>query len=340
MKDKLRILHCRSDVGGMAWGVSDGLKSLGHKSEVMVYQSSWIGYEFDYNLHLEKDKLKIFSFLKALGFFVKSLFKYDIYNFYFGATFFTSYFFPHFPFELVILRLLRKKVFIWYQGSELRPNPKKESGYTIRHKQNHFDRLSKLANATFVLNPDLLNYSPDSILMPYAHINLAEWTASPKVRFMPEDREIQIIHAPTNREIKGTKYIVNACNSLKNKGYKIKLNLVEKKTNKELKKIALESDIAIDQLIIGWYGGFSVEMMALKKPVICYINFDDLVRAPFAKDLPIISATTSDIEEKIESLLNNRKLIKELGEKGREYVLKVHDNKKFAQRLVDKYNSY
>src|SRR6058998_2007963 len=36
------------------------------------------------------------------------------------------------------------------------------------------------------------------------------------------------------------------------------------------------ADLLVDQLLTGWYGAVAVEMMALGKPVVCYLREDDL----------------------------------------------------------------
>ena len=68
----------------------------------------------------------------------------------------------------------------------------------------------------------------------------------------------------------------------------------KKLSNKEARKRYETADILIDQLLAGWYGGLAVELMALGKPVICYIREDDLKYIPkeMRDELPIINANT------------------------------------------------
>jgi len=104
-----------------------------------------------------------------------------------------------------------------------------------------------------------------------------------------------------------------------------------------MKKMCQEADIAIDQLLIGWYGGYAVEMMALEKPVICYLNPDLFRFVPWAKEIPIINATPKNIKEKIKLLLENPALRIKLGQAGRQFALKYHNPESLAKKFIEYY---
>lgn len=74
----------------------------------------------------------------------------------------------------------------------------------------------------------------------------------------------------SNKAKKGTEYIIKAVNELKNEGYKVNLILIENMPHKKVIEYYKNSDIVIDQLLIGWYGMVSIEGMALGKPVCIY----------------------------------------------------------------------
>jgi len=104
-----------------------------------------------------------------------------------------------------------------------------------------------------------------------------------------------------------------------------------------VKEIYNEADIAVDQLLVGWYGSFAVEMMALEKPVVCYIREEDLKFIPseMKEDLPVVHSTKDDLFEKLIMLIENSKLRKELGEKGRNFVEKWHNSINIAKKLKE-----
>src|SRR5690606_570959 len=62
------------------------------------------------------------------------------------------------------------------------------------------------------------------------------------------------------------------------------------------------SDIGIDQVLYGWHGKVSVELMALGKPVVCYIDPELLKYRP---ELPIVSATPTTLTSELEKLIAN-----------------------------------
>src|SRR3989304_6154301 len=79
-------------------------------------------------------------------------------------------------------------------------------------------------------------------------------------------REFTILHAPTNSEIKGSKYLSKAIDELRDRGLKVRLINPERTSREELFDLINRSDVVVDQLLLGWYGGFAVEAMALGKP--------------------------------------------------------------------------
>ena len=66
----------------------------------------------------------------------------------------------------------------------------------------------------------------------------------------------KILHAPNHRNIKGTFYLIDAVDRLKNEGYDIELRLIEKKSNDDVLNEISNADLIVDQLIIGWYAMF------------------------------------------------------------------------------------
>ena len=74
---------------------------------------------------------------------------------------------------------------------------------------------------------------------------------------------------------------------------------------------------------------FSIEAMAMGKPVITYIT-DEMIKT-FPDELPIVSASPLNIQEEIEKLINDGQIRHDLGVKGRKYIETYHDCKKNAK---------
>ncbi len=76
--------------------------------------------------------------------------------------------------------------------------------------------------------------------------------------------------------------------------------------------------------------------MAFGKPVCVYIR-DDL--ESYMPLNPTINTSPKNIVENLVLLIEDERLRKELGEKGRKYVEKVHDSKKITKQLLELYKS-
>ena len=144
-----------------------------------------------------------------------------------------------------------------------------------------------------------------------------------------------LVHAPTNKGVKGTAYIEAAIENLKNKGIKLEYRRIEKVPNKKAQEIYKKADIIIDQLMIGTYGSLAVEAMYYGKPVIC--NVCDDVRN-MLDNCPVYNANVENIEEKIFELVTNKDLRVELGLKGREYVSKYHNKNIVCDQMCEIYH--
>lgn len=147
-----------------------------------------------------------------------------------------------------------------------------------------------------------------------------------------------IVHAPSKKNIKGTKYIENTINELKQKGYEFEYKRIEGLANTEARKIYKEdADIIIDQLLLGGFGSLSVEAMYYGKPVICYL-LEDVMQEHYP-DVPIISATIESLPEKLIWLLDNPEERERIGKEGRGYAEQHFDSEKLNAALFKLYSN-
>ena len=344
MKKNIRILHCPSDVGGRAWMISRAERELGYQSDNMILKSSRFEFPFDFNLHFEKGNFFI-NFWKSFVFLLKSIKRYDIFHFYCARSILP------FGLDLPLLKIFRKKIFFTFQGCEIR-----RKGYFTKHfkiniccecqeprcckKRWEIIKLLRLktflllSDKTFVSTPDLIFYSSSSELIPQPNVDLKEWRLDYEGG---EKKLITILHAPTSEDRKGTEYIVGAVSELEREGYPLRFKLIRGVKHNQMKELCRDADIVVDQLLAGWYGGFAVEMMALGKPVVCYLNEDFFRFVPWIKEIPIINASIDNLYEKLKWLIENPEERKRLGRLSREYVEKYHDPIKIAKKLIKYY---
>jgi len=87
-------------------------------------------------------------------------------------------------------------------------------------------------------------------------------------------------------------------------------------------------------LWINYYGLFAAEMMALGKPVVCYVQ-DDLKK--YAPGLPIVSVNTGNLVEVLRKLVKDVKMRETLGRRGPQFVREFHSSEVVARRFIELY---
>ncbi|ABW30714.1 glycosyltransferase [Acaryochloris marina] len=140
---------------------------------------------------------------------------------------------------------------------------------------------------------------------------------------------VYVAHAPNHRGFKGSEFLIDAIQKLKDEGLKVELILIEKIQNEEVRKIFQgEVDILVEQLIATGHGINAIEGMACALPVISNFEDDDYTlvfrRWSFLDECPIVSASPETIIDQLRKLITRPKLRAKLGESGRRYVEKYH----------------
>jgi glycosyltransferase involved in cell wall biosynthesis len=242
--------------------------------------------------------------------------------------------------ELQLLKLAHKKLVLLAYGADIQT--------TVRMKDLLYKHTISMDYPQFVRHPeetlrtlhycsryadhiqggiDWVDYLPwwDSLSACNFAVDVEEWKPAPRPARRGE--AVKVFHAPNHREIKGTRFLIQACDELKAEGVPIELEVVEGVPNQRLRELMSECEIIADQFIVGWYAMFAIEAMALGKPVLCYLRPDllDLYTLySFAGELPLVDTHPLQIKERLRELVENPELRAELGERGRRYVEKHH----------------
>lgn len=170
-------------------------------------------------------------------------------------------------------------------------------------------------------------YHWDCLMLAHFSIDTDLW--KPLEKELPSSKTLRILHAPNHRNIKGTKYFIEAVNQLKEEGYDIELVIMERMPNEKVREAIASVDVVADQLIIGWYAMFALEAMAMAKPVLCYLRedfeqlyiFAELVKE---KEIPIINCSINNVKDKIKQIAQDKSILFEIGQRSREFVIKHH----------------
>jgi hypothetical protein len=349
----LKILHLPSSVGGNAWALSMGEKELGFNSDVLYTDNSWLNYPCDKKILLGKSKT--YNTFKLIKEFVSIRNKFDVFHFNFGKSLVDL--------NQINVRLAdlpyypsRKKLLMTFNGCDARQkyptmkiksvaachnvncyNGMCNSGRLDRKRREDINKASQYIDHFFALNPDLLRFLPPhkSSFLPYAVINSADEQPA-----LMNEKHFTIVHAPTQREAKGSYEIINTVNSIKKEFPFVELVLVENVKHSDALELYRTADLVIDQIKVGWYGAFAVECMYMGKPVAAYIDNNDLKFIPndMSQELltSIVNVTPQNLREKIKTLVLNKNKLKEIAQLGLSYANKWHTPTSVA-KLVSQY---
>jgi glycosyltransferase involved in cell wall biosynthesis len=144
-----------------------------------------------------------------------------------------------------------------------------------------------------------------------------------------------VAHAPSDRQVKGTRHVEEAVAKLQREGHRVRLDLIEGVTRDEVLARVVQADVVVDQLLIGWYGAFAVEAMALGRPVLAYVREDEPEDNPFGAELPIVRTTAAALADDLLALAGDGKRRLELGAAGRRFVEEHHDPRRIARIVLE-----
>ena len=368
----MKVLHCPTMVGGNPQGLCKAEREIGLDSWSVSFYQNYLNYSVDEVIFKGSSFLRNECRRWALIF--RMLGKYDVIHYNYGTflspdkinagtgdrlkglkKLFDWLFAVRLEgIDIKAARLLNKVIAVTYQGDDARQGDYCRNNYPVHFvheveadyytpetdeiKRKRILIFQKYADLIYALNPDLLNVLPEgSQFLPYASVDPRVWTPH-FVNDMPHVPHL--VHAPSHRLAKGTRFLVSAVERLKAEGVRFHFSLVEGLSNAEAKKIYEKADIVVDQLLAGWYGGLAVEMMALGKPVISYLNESDMHYLPngMYNDIPIINANPSSIYSVLKDWLTvHKSKLNARGMMGRAYVEKWHDPVKIATKVKSDY---
>lgn len=368
---KLRILHCPTVVGGNPGALSRLERAVGAQSHSVTIMPNPYGYPVDEDLYAGRGWLR--RELARWGMIRRALREYDVIHYNFGRSLgplrsrvggkgwlapiaaLRNLLYAG-PLELCDLRWARQRgkvIAVTYQGGDARQGDvarrlpihfahevgpdyyTAETDAQIRHRIRVF---AASADLIYALNPDLLAVLPSRAkFLPYCSVDVAEFTPMLK----RADRAcLRVVHAPSHRKVKGTHYVIAAVECLRAEGLPIELVLVENMIHAEARRIYATADLAVDQLLAGFYGALAVELMALAVPVVCYLREADLKALPagMRESLPLINAEPATLIAVLREWLGRRRgELRDRGARSREFVRRWHDPQEVARGVLADY---
>jgi glycosyltransferase involved in cell wall biosynthesis len=329
------------------------LKELGISAKTMVWGTPEIYSPdlFDYDL---QRKWGIASFFVAPFVFLKVITKTDVVvcgfdGFILGTTNLRRY-------ELFLLRLSRCKVVVIPYGADAfvyRQIYSNDVKHVLQISYPQAARMQEsiekdvrrnVKNADFVFMGmmsfdgfgrwDVL--SPSSLV-----INTSEIT--PNLMKNSSSRLV-VAHSPNHRGFKGTEFVIDAVEKLKQEGLDIELRLLEKIPNEQvINALERDVDVLVEQIIAPGYGLSGVEGLASGCVVISNFSDEQIIRPfrrwSFLNECPIVSATPETIKSVLKMLYDQPELRRELATLSRMYAEKYHSHESFQDfyRAVDSF---
>ena len=347
----------RTEKPRLLWGVqpiislvnlSRALRRAGYPSEtVALYESSIYPRDlFDHSPYPATGNIVmqyIGTQLQPYVFFMRALRRYDVFHLFFDGGLLVRT--PFSFFELPILRLLGKKIVFMPYGSDAFAfdaiaNPLWRGGLMIEYALlgNKTERVQKRVRR-------LTKYA-DVIVGSVVHVAcLPRWDVLPVTAYpidvgaiepVPPSREgsVRIVHSSNHRGAKGTDFLIAAVDELKEEGYDVELDVIERVPNTEAVARMAAADIYVDQLIFG-YAMAALEAMALGKVVISGLeespDYTLFRRYSYLGECPILPASPETISRVLRELIADREHWAAIGEASREYVGRWHSYEAAAE---------
>ena len=290
----MKVLHAPSEIAGQASILARALRDLGVEAWSLATNPDFRA--------VRRDEMRRYDALPPLprylgyaGLAAKHLFKWDVFHFHFGRTLIP----PH-NLDLPLYRAARQEAGVplprlrrAQPGAHARDARaldlhRVRPPFCIPARQKRILREAEHhAHAELVSTPDLLESAPHA-----QQLHVAAWLADyPSAPFRETPR--RVLHAPTNRLIKGTPYVERAFETLRPRFPGVEFQVLEQLPWPDLKAAMADCDVFVDQVFMGWYGMVTVEAMAMARPALCYIRPDF---EPRMKDCPVVRTSVETLD--------------------------------------------
>jgi hypothetical protein len=150
---------------------------------------------------------------------------------------------------------------------------------------------------------------------------------------------LRICHAPRNRRVKGTERLIAAVEQARREA-EVELDLIEGVTHEEAIRRKRRANLLVDQVgantTATGYGMNSLEALAMGIP--CMTTMTPDYRA-FLEPHPFLPADEEGLVRELLALARDPRPLRELAERGRRWVERVHDADRVVERIYDTYRA-
>jgi hypothetical protein len=351
----MRIFIGLEEIANIAATYAKGFQALGHETYTVSRTNRFYPYpEYDVVVderfgasHLETSlQKKIIARGRTQVIlareFLKALHSCDTFIFIYASSFLPRYI------DYPILKSLKKRIISVFCGSDIRYWYACEQDLSTLGMGSEFSELfeyyantprniftNKMAKVRVAERySDLILSLPSYGQLqsrPYMRINIP--IDLDQYLFRVPEREIPVVlHAPSNRSIKGTKYVLAAVEQLKKEGIQFNFKLIENMPNKQVREMLTNADIVIDQLFSLSVATLALESMATGNVVLTRY-LPEFVRLP--PNCPAINVTPAKLANSLREAILNQDLRRQLAYAGRSYVETHHCHIRVTRQMIN-----
>jgi hypothetical protein len=231
------------------------------RAENNIYDYKILKYKFKYKL-----LFYIYFEIYNLYVFFKTIFFVQVYIFYWNKSFLIL------NIDYFVLKLLGKKIILFHIGNDARVNYFQDKIFkNLNLDYKYFNKKIKFMDFSlklyrkkiidFLNLPLFTNIDTETFLTKYQYHFIIPQKKIVHYSSKLLTKKTTILHAPTDKKIKGTIIVRKAIEILKKNNFKIKYIEVINKKNSEVIKYLRKTTILIDQPGI-WIGKLAVEGMS------------------------------------------------------------------------------
>ncbi len=313
---------------------SQALATNGYRSTTCVYELYGINTRDDFDHHRDEflPTSTAFEPFRDFVVFAWALARADVFCFFFDGGFLRHTALR--SLESPLLRLASKRIVLTPYGSDIAMpgylGPFEEAMLAdypmvahdadrVRRRVDHFCKWGDL-----VVRNLQVGYLPrhDVTWPSQIALDTEEWRPGTRDE---AQAEVSVVHAPNHRRLKGTEHVIAAVERLRAEGVPIRLDLLERRPNAEVRQALREADLVVEQLI-GGYAMFAVEAMASGAPVLSRMGWlaPEMRQHRALAACPIVDVDADSLEDTLRELAGDPARRSALGQACREYVVEHH----------------
>lgn len=247
--------------------------------------------------------------------------------------------------DFIELKKMGKKIIVYFVGSDIRWKPITDQEFAhcgvppMDFDDDFFERITLESRLHYLRMAerfaDLILTCPNAAqlsMRPYNKywipIDLSMFTANPVQRKKP-----LVLHAPSKRDPKGTKYVLPVFERLKQEGVEFDVKLIENMPYTEVIREYKNADILVGQLLIPGGGKQELELLASGKVVLSSIRYQYPQLNP--PDCPMIDVSRENLYEELKTIILDHPRRIELAKQARAYVVRHHDAVRVGEKILN-----